>query len=111
MAVNISGLSGLLSSIASATSNSGVANAIGQHMIQQNNVATSIKALIALATPANASTIATQIAALGPPATVSPLLTELAAAKDQQTITAIGLAIVSALSANSNTLGSILSVL
>jgi hypothetical protein len=110
--VSGSAISNLLSAIASASSNSGVANAIGSHMQQQNNTATSIRALLALATPANASNIATQIAALpGVPSTVSPLLQELASAKDQPTITTIELQIEATLSSNSNALGGILAAL
>lgn len=102
----------LLSSIASAASNTQVANVIGQHLQSQANTKTSIQALVGLATPANAQQIAGQIAALpGVPATVTPLLNELSQARDQNTITAIGLQIEAALNANSGVLGSILSAL
>jgi hypothetical protein len=58
-----------------------------------------------LANPSNAVTIATQIGALpNLPATVLPLLTELEEAKDQPTITAVGLQIEAAASANNNML-------
>lgn len=108
----MSTLTDLLSAISSATSNTGVANLIGQHINQQNNTLTSIKALLAMTTPANASSIASQIAALpNVPATVTPLLQELATAKDQATVTTITLQIEAALNSNSGVLGSVLSAL
>lgn len=105
-------LTALESAISSSTSNTGVANVIGQHLTQQNNTATSIKSLLALATPQNASSIASQIAELpGVPATVTPLLQELASATTAQQITTVGLEILSALSASTGELGSFLSSL
>lgn len=108
----VSAISSLLQAIGSATSSTGVANVIGKHLQQQNAMQTSVKALIALATPENATQIATQIAALpGVPSTITVLLTELSQAHDQPTITAIGLQIEASLSANSGALGGILSAL
>lgn len=102
----------LLTSLASSTSGTQAANLIGNHMTQQNNMQTSVKALLSLATPANASSIATQIAAIpGVPSTVSVLLQELSAATSQAQVTTIALQIEAALSANTNSLGNILSVL
>lgn len=102
----------LLTSLASSTSGTQAANLIGNHMTQQNNMQTSVKALLALATPANASSIATQIAAIpGVPATVSVLLQELSGAASQAQVTTIGLQIEAALSASTNSLGNILSAL
>ena len=108
----MSTLTDLLTAITSATSTSGAANVIGKLLQQSNNMQTSVKALIALANPENATQIATQIAALpGVPSTITVLLTELSQAKDQATITAIGLQIEASLSASSNVLGSILGAL
>lgn len=108
----MSTLSDLLTSLASATTSSGVTNLIGKHLVQQGNMQTSVKALVALATPENASQIAGQIAALpGVPPTVTPLLGELATAKDQATVTAVSLQIEAALSANNGVLGSVLQAL
>lgn len=105
-------LQSLLTSIVSSVNPTTAANLIGQHLQQQNNVQTSIRALIALATPANAASIATQIASLpGTPTTVTALLGELASAKDQATITAIGLQIEASLNANNGVFGSILASL
>lgn len=105
-------LTTLLSGIASSANPTAAANLIGQHLQNTNNMQTSVKALIALASPANATQIAQQIAALpGVPSTVTTLLTELSQAKDQPTITAIGLQIEAALNANSNVLGNVLAAL
>lgn len=105
-------LSNLISSLASAGNTQAVTQLIGGHLNQQNNMTTSVKALIALATPSNASSIATQIGALpGVPSTITPLLGELATAKDQATVTTVGLQIEAALSANNGVFGNILTVL
>jgi hypothetical protein len=105
-------LSTLLTSIANSTNPTQAANVIGNHMTQQNNMTTSVKALISLATPENAAQTATSIAAIpGVPSTITVLLEELGTAKDQATINAVGLQIEAALSANTSSLASILASL
>ena len=102
----------LLSSISTATSNSGVANVIGSHLTSSANTTSSIHSLLLMVNPGNAAQIASQIAALpGVPETVTPLLEELATAKDQATITTVTLAIEGALNSSTGSLGSILSAL
>lgn len=103
-------LQSVLSSVGNLANNPATVQALGSSMVQQSQTQTSIKSLIALATPLNAASISTQIAALpNLPPTVTPLLMELAEAKDQATITAIGLQIEASLNANTGLLGGLLS--
>lgn len=108
----MSTLTDLLTAITNSTTSSGAANAIGLHLQQQNNMETSVKALVSIASPANVQQVAAQIAAVqGVPTTITPLLTELSQSTTQQEVTAIGLQIEAALQANSSSLGNVLTTL